>query len=129
MISIECHTGLPFEYESYLIERYSSFTNTCHYIATYYPDFEVNYILVKNNEKLADIAKTETSASEQLEPSELQREQEEHKAEVMPPSESTKVLPKVGHNKHKTEKNVPATSIKEHLEPSELQRQQEEHNK
>jgi len=81
------------------------------------------------NEKLADIAKTETSASEQLEPSELQREQEEHKAEVMPPSESTKVLPKVGHNKHKTEKNVPATSIKEHLEPSELQRQQEEHNK
>jgi len=55
MISIECHTGLPFEYESYLIERYCSFTNTCHYIATYYPDFAINHMLLKKNEKLVDI--------------------------------------------------------------------------
>jgi len=55
MISAECYTGLPFEYESYLIERYGSFTNTCHYIAIYYPDFEINYMLVKNDDKLADI--------------------------------------------------------------------------
>jgi len=55
MISVECHAELPFEYESYLIERYCSFTNTCHYIATYYPNFEINYMSVKKDEKLVDI--------------------------------------------------------------------------
>ena len=97
-------------------------------------------------EQLDDITAPETSAPEHLEPSELQREQEEHKADVNAPAAATKeplkssepqkeqTKHKVGHkaNKHKTNVNAPATSTKEPrepLEPSELQRQQEEHNK
>ena len=97
-------------------------------------------------EQLDDITAPETSAPEHLEPSELQREQEEHKADVNAPASSTKEplessglqKQQAGHkakhktNKHKVDINAPATSTqepREPLEPSELQRQQEEHNR
>jgi len=99
------------------------------------------------SEEPANITAPETSVREHLEPSELQREQEEHKADVNASAESTKeplesselqkqqTEHKVGHkakhktNKHKVDINAPATSTPEPLEPSELQREQAEHNK
>jgi len=46
MISIECHNGLPIEYESFLIEKYQSFFTTCRYVEVYYPTYDINYMLV-----------------------------------------------------------------------------------
>ena len=55
MISIECNKGLPFEYESFLIERYDSFITTCRYVEVYYPTYDLNYMLVYRDGSLIEL--------------------------------------------------------------------------
>lgn len=55
MISIECYNGLPFEYESFLIEKYDSFMTTCRYIEIYNSEYEMFYLLVKENNQLIEL--------------------------------------------------------------------------
>ncbi|MDR3651532.1 MAG: GNAT family N-acetyltransferase [Paludibacter sp.] len=55
MISIECFNGLPLEYESFLIEKYDSFMVTCRYAEIYYPSYDVNYMLVYEDDKLIEL--------------------------------------------------------------------------
>jgi Protein involved in cellulose biosynthesis (CelD) len=55
MISFQYYKGLPVEYESFLISRYDSFITTCHYIAVYYPDYDINYALVYKNNQLIEL--------------------------------------------------------------------------
>lgn len=55
MISIECFKGLPTEYESFLIEKYNSFITTCRYIEVYYPTYEINYMLVYENNNIIEL--------------------------------------------------------------------------
>ncbi len=55
MISVECFKGFPLEYESFLLEKYASFIATCRYVEIYYPEHEVNYMLVKKDGVLTDL--------------------------------------------------------------------------
>ncbi|MDP4238376.1 MAG: GNAT family N-acetyltransferase [Bacteroidota bacterium] len=55
MISIECYSGLPIEYESFLIERYNSFITTCRYIEVYCTTYDINYMLVYKNNTLIEL--------------------------------------------------------------------------
>jgi hypothetical protein len=55
MINIELYHGIPYKYESFLIEKYHSFTTTCHYIETYHNNNDINYILIYDNKKLMHI--------------------------------------------------------------------------
>ncbi|MDP4238377.1 MAG: GNAT family N-acetyltransferase [Bacteroidota bacterium] len=55
MISIECYSGLPIEYESFLIERYNSFITTCRYIEVNYSSYEINYMLIYENDILIEL--------------------------------------------------------------------------
>jgi hypothetical protein len=76
-----------------------------------------------------DITAPETKINEPLEPSELQRQQEEHKkADIRAPKTSVKRSMEPSEvQREKDEGND--VHINEPLEPSELQRQQMEHNK
>jgi len=47
--------GLPFEYESFLVEKYNSYITTCRYVEVYYPTYDINYMLVYENENLIEI--------------------------------------------------------------------------
>jgi len=47
--------GLPFEYESFLIEKYDSFITTCRYIQIYYSTYDVNYFIVYDNSIIKDV--------------------------------------------------------------------------
>ena len=55
MISIKFFSGLPLEYESFLIEKYDSFITTCRYIEVNYPDYDVNYSTVNDDGELIDL--------------------------------------------------------------------------
>jgi len=87
---------------------------------------------------LAEVAPP-TSATESLEPSELQSQQEERIIEPLEPSELQRqqeehkkehiVEPLVPSELQREQKEYKEERIIEPLEPSELQRQQEEHNK
>lgn len=55
MNTIECYKGLPNEYESFLIERYNSFMTTCRYIDIYFPDYDINYMLVYKDGVLIEL--------------------------------------------------------------------------
>jgi len=55
MITIECYKGLPLEYESFLIERYDSFMTTCRYVEIYDSNYEINYLLVNENQQLKEL--------------------------------------------------------------------------
>ena len=55
MITIDFFKGLPFEYESFLLEKYDSFITTNQYIKVYYPFFNVNYMLVYENGNLIEL--------------------------------------------------------------------------
>jgi hypothetical protein len=55
MVSLECREGLPLEYEPFLIEKYDSFITTCKYIEINYSSYELNYILVHEDNILIDL--------------------------------------------------------------------------
>ncbi|MDR3651531.1 MAG: GNAT family N-acetyltransferase [Paludibacter sp.] len=55
MISVECFKELPLEYESFLIEKYDSFLTTCRYIEVYTPKYKINFMLVREDNKLIDL--------------------------------------------------------------------------
>ncbi|MFT3752810.1 MAG: GNAT family N-acetyltransferase [Paludibacter sp.] len=55
MISFEYYNGLPLEYESFLIKRYDSFITTCRYIEVYYPNYEFNHMLVRDDSELQEL--------------------------------------------------------------------------
>jgi len=55
MIKIECFKGLPFEYESFLIEKYDSYLTTCRYLEIYHSIGDLNYILISENSILLDL--------------------------------------------------------------------------
>jgi len=55
MYYFESYNGLPFEYESFLLEKYNSFITSCRYIEVYYPTYDINYMLVYENNNLIDL--------------------------------------------------------------------------
>jgi len=55
MISIECFSGLPLDYEVFLMERYNSYITTCRYIEIHYPTHDIHYMLVYDNGNLVDL--------------------------------------------------------------------------
>ena len=55
MISFKCFKGLPLEYESFLMEKYNSYITSCRYVAIYCPTYDINYMLVYENENLIDL--------------------------------------------------------------------------
>jgi len=54
-MTIEFFSGLPLEYESFLIEKYDSFITNCRYIEVYYPDYDINYFTVRNDGNLTEL--------------------------------------------------------------------------
>jgi len=55
MISIEAFEGIPTAYESYLIDKYSSFFTTCRYMEVYYTSFDIHHMLVYENNTLIEL--------------------------------------------------------------------------
>jgi len=55
MSTFESFSGIPVNYESFLIEKYASFITTCRYIEVNYPDYDVNYFTVQENGKLIEL--------------------------------------------------------------------------
>jgi len=55
MISIECFSGLPLDYEVFLMEKYNSYITTCRYIEIHYPAHDIHYMLVYDNGNLVDL--------------------------------------------------------------------------
>src|ERR1035437_1814630 len=55
MISIECLKGLPLNYESFLFEKYDSYITTCRYIEIYYSTYDINHMLVYEDDVLEDL--------------------------------------------------------------------------
>ena len=55
MLSIKCFKGLPIEYESFLIDRYNSFITTCRYLEINCTNYDINYMLVYENENLIEV--------------------------------------------------------------------------
>jgi len=55
MIIFKCFEGIPFEFESFLIQKYDSYITTCRYIEIYYPSYHINYILVYNDNHLIEL--------------------------------------------------------------------------
>lgn len=55
MLSVEFFKGLPLGYESYLIEKYDSFMTTCRYIEIYYPTYDINYMIVKEDTNMIEL--------------------------------------------------------------------------
>jgi len=56
MITITCFKGLPFEYESFLIEKYDSFVTTCRYIEIFHKSTkDINYMLFFEDDQLIEL--------------------------------------------------------------------------
>lgn len=55
MNTIDCFSGLPFEYESFLIEKYDSFITTCRYSEIYFPLHEKCYLIVRDDGKMSEL--------------------------------------------------------------------------
>ncbi len=55
MISIKCLSGLPLDYEVFLMEKYNSYITTCRYIEIHYPTHDIHYMLVYEDENLVDL--------------------------------------------------------------------------
>lgn len=52
MKNIEWCQGVPYDYESFLIEKYHSYVTTCRYLEIYYPGSNINYMLIYEDGKL-----------------------------------------------------------------------------
>lgn len=55
MIISTIHKGLPFAYESYLLDRYNSYLTTCPYINIYHSDYDVYHLFVYDNDEVKDL--------------------------------------------------------------------------
>ncbi len=55
MVSVECFRGLPFEYESFLVEKYDSCVTTCRYINIFHPTRNHHYMLIQEKNNLIDV--------------------------------------------------------------------------
>lgn len=55
MVSTECFKGLPFEYESFLVEKYDSCVTTCRYIAIFHASRNHHYMLIREKNNLMDV--------------------------------------------------------------------------
>jgi len=55
MITFTCFKGLPVDYESFLLGKYNSYIVSCRYVEVYYPSYDINYMLVTENETLIDL--------------------------------------------------------------------------
>ena len=55
MISFKCFKGLPLDYESFLQEKYNSYITSCRYVEVYYATYDINYMLVYDNETLLEL--------------------------------------------------------------------------
>lgn len=55
MISFECISGLPLEFESFLVEKYDSYKTTCRYIEVYFPTCDINHMLVYEDGKFVEL--------------------------------------------------------------------------
>jgi len=55
MILVECHEGLPLEYEFFLTEKYDSFITTCRYIEINYSSYELSHMFVYEDDILIDL--------------------------------------------------------------------------
>ncbi len=55
MVSAECFKGLPFEYESFLVEKYDSCVTTCRYIAIFHATRNHHYMLIQEKDNLLDV--------------------------------------------------------------------------
>jgi len=55
MITFTCFKGLPVDYESFLLGKYNSYIVSCRYVEVYYPSYDINYMLVTENESLIDL--------------------------------------------------------------------------
>ena len=53
--SFEHFSGLPIDYEEFLIDRYKSFITSCRYIEIYFPNDKYHYTIVKENDSIIDI--------------------------------------------------------------------------
>jgi len=53
--SFEHFSGLPIDYEEFIIERYKSFITTCQYIKIYFPNYDYHYTLVKEGDNINEI--------------------------------------------------------------------------
>lgn len=55
MILIECIEGLPFKYEPFLLTKYDSYITTCRYLEIHYSTYDINYMLVYEDNVLIDL--------------------------------------------------------------------------
>lgn len=55
MNSTKIYNGLPTEFESVLIEKYSSFLTTCAYLEVYCLDYEIYYMVVSDNDEIKEL--------------------------------------------------------------------------
>ena len=55
MVIFESFSGIPIDYESFLIEKYDSFITTCRYIEVNHKDSEINYYTVTEDGKLKEL--------------------------------------------------------------------------
>lgn len=55
MISFECVSGLPLEFESFLLEKYDSYKTTCRYIEVYFPTCDINHMLVYEDDVFVEL--------------------------------------------------------------------------
>ncbi len=55
MLKFESFKGIPYDYESFLIEKYDSFITTCRYIEVNHPDCDINYFKVLENDKMVEL--------------------------------------------------------------------------
>ena len=55
MYVIECYTGLPIDYESFLLKKYDSFITSCYYINVFFPTHDVNYLLFLEGDQLKEL--------------------------------------------------------------------------
>ncbi len=55
MITFECVSGLPLEFESFLLDKYDSYKTTCRYLEVYFPTCDINHMLVYEDGKFAEL--------------------------------------------------------------------------
>jgi hypothetical protein len=54
-IKIECFNGLPFDYESFLIDKYDSYVASCNYIEIFHKTENINHMLIYENDNLQEV--------------------------------------------------------------------------
>jgi hypothetical protein len=55
MITAACFKGLPYKYESFLVEKYDSCVITCSYIEIFHETTDINHMLIYENDTLIEL--------------------------------------------------------------------------